>query len=33
MVGNEDNIVYSIPLEDLYEFVTTELPYVFIKEE
>jgi hypothetical protein len=26
MVGNEDNVPYSIPLENLYEFVTTELP-------
>jgi len=26
MAGNEDNIPYSIPLENLYEFVTTELP-------
>lgn len=26
MVDNEDNIVYAIPLEDIYEFVMTELP-------
>ena len=26
MIDNEDNIPYSIPLEDLYEFVTIELP-------
>ena len=26
MAGNEDNIPYVIPLEDLYEFVMTELP-------
>jgi hypothetical protein len=26
MVDNEDNVPYSIPLENLYEFVTTELP-------
>ena len=26
MVGNEDNIIYTIPLEDIYEFVMTVYP-------